>query len=236
MPRADWSRRLWWSAVGILAAAVGVNLATPVVAAALVGEPLRTYLDAAGVDVTLEAWPPPALWWGRMDRITVAARDVRAGAQRLERFSATLGGVRVDPLALYLERAFVVRAIGSGHAQATISEAALARTLARDSGVRISALMLRPGRVLVRGAIRVLDTDVAVAGAGRLILSRGGTIDLLLDRALVTGATDPAAFKGQLTTRIPAVVRIPPLPFGLQLTGVRVDDGRLVLDAGLGSS
>jgi len=32
------------------------------------------------------------------------------------------------------------------------------------------------------------------------------------------------------------VMRIPALPFGLQLTDVRMDDGRLVLDAGMGSS
>jgi LmeA-like phospholipid-binding len=226
---------LWWASVGVLAVLVGVNLATPAVCAALVAGPLRTFLDAAGVEVTVEAWPPPALWWGRIDRITMSARDVRAGEQRLERLSATLGAVQVDPLALYVERAFVVRAIGSGHARAMISEAALARILAGQKGVRISTLRLRPGRVFVRGAIRALGTEIAIAGTGRLILSGGGTIDLIVDRALV-GATDPAAPKGELTTRIPAVVRIPPLPFGLRLTDVRVDEGQVVLDAGVGSS
>jgi hypothetical protein len=160
------------------------------------------------------------------------------GDQRLEHFSATLGHVQVDPRALYVDRTFVIRTIGSGHAQATVSQDALARALARGPGVRITALTLRPGRVLVKGVIPMLGTDVAVDGAGRLVLSGGGTIDLILERATATTvATRPTAFKGHvMTTRIPGVVRLPTLPFGLHLTNVRMDDGRLVLDAGMGSS
>ncbi len=231
-------KRWWWYSVGVLTAALCINLATPVVAAALVGDSLRTFLAAAAVDVTLEAWPTPALWWGRMDRMTVAARDVRAGDQRFEHFSATFGHVQVDPRALFVDRAFVIRTIGSGHAQATVSQDALARALAREPGVRINALTLRPGRVLVQGVIPMLGADVAVDGAGRLVLSEDGTIDLILERATATTvSTRPTAFKGQVvTTRIPGVMRLPALPFGLQLTNVRMDDGRLVLDAGMGSS
>src|SRR5438132_12503107 len=56
-----WPKRMWWYSVGALAAAVCINLATPVVAATLLGASLRTFLPAAGLVVTLEASPVPAV-------------------------------------------------------------------------------------------------------------------------------------------------------------------------------
>lgn len=228
---------VWLWSVAVLAAAVGVNLATPVVAAAALRDSLRTLLGTSQVDVLLEAWPPPALWWGTADRMTIVARDVPAGDLRLERFGATLQRVRVDPRALYAERTLVIRAIGSGSAHGTVAQEVLARALARQQpGIRVDALVLQPGRVLVRGAVRILGVEVDLDGAGRLVLDGSDTLDLLLDRATVSGGGASAALGGHLNTRVPAVLRVPALPLGFRLTGVRMEDGRLVLDAATGPS
>jgi hypothetical protein len=222
---------VWRWSVGVLAAALVANLAAPVVAGAVFARSLRTVLGTDQVDVVAESWPPPALWWGRVDRMVVHARDVIAGDLRLERFSASFRGLRVDPGALYWDRALVIRATGSGTGQATVTQGALASALARQPGVRVDALTLRRGGVTVRGTIRVLGTDIAVEGDGRLVLNGRDAIDLVLDRATVAGAVSSATLNGRLVARVPSVVRVPSLPLGLRLTAVHMDDGRLLLDA-----
>jgi len=61
------------------------------------------------------------------------------------------------------------------------------------------------------------------------------SLDLILDRATVPGVAS-LAFGGQLTTRVPSVLRIPALPLGLRLTDVQVGEGRLLLEAATGPS
>ena len=224
---------LWRWSVGVLAAAVGVNLAAPAVAAGALRESLRTQLGTHQVDVALDTWPPSAPLWGSVDHMTVLARDVQTGDLHLDQFSATFRRLRVDPHALYADRALVIRSIGYGHAQGTMSQEALARAFARQPGVRIDTLELRSGRVFVRGAVRVLGTDVAVEGSGRLALNGHDSLDLILDRATLTGVAS-LAFGGQLTTRVPSMLRIPALPLGLRLTDVQVGEGRLLLEAATG--
>ncbi len=218
----------------MLAAALGANLATPAVVGAACARALRTALGTDHVDVVVESWPPPALWWGRVDRMAVRARDATAGDLHFERFSASFLGLRIDPRSLYADRALVIRALQSGTAEATIGQAALAAALARQPGVHVDALELRRGGVTVRGTIRVLGTDVAVEGDGWLVLNGRDAIDLILDRATVAGASSSAVLKGRLVARVPSVVRIPPLPFGLRVTAVHTDDGRLLFDASTG--
>lgn len=230
-PGAPW---LW--SVGLLAAALGVNLLAPVVTAAALKAPLQTLLGTSQVDVALVAWPPAALWWGSVDRMIVLARDVQAGDLRLERFSAALYQVRLDPRALYTNRALVVRSIGSGRAQAAVPQESVARALARQPGVRVDTLVLRPGAATVRGAVRVLGLEVDIEGTGRFVLNGPETVDLILDRVTVTGAGSLATLGGQLTTRVPSVLRAPTLPFGLRLTDVQMGEGTLLLDAAIGPS
>jgi hypothetical protein len=227
---------LWVWSVAALVAAIGANLGAPVIAAGAVKGSLRTLLGTAQVDVALEAWPPLALWWGSVDRMTVLARDVQTGDLRLDQFDATFRRVRVDPRALYAERVLAIRSVESGHAHGAMSQEALARAFSRQPGVRVDMLALRAGGVRVRGAVRVLGTDVAVDGRARLVLNGHDSIDLILDRTTVAGVGPAAAIRGQLTTRVSSVLRVPALPLGLQLTNVRVEDGRLLLDAATGPS
>ena len=236
MSRSSRPGALWLWSVGILAAAVGASLGTPAFAAAAFKETLIPILGTNRITVILEAWPPPALWWGRVGRMTVVALDARAGDLALEQFTATLYGVRVDPRALYADRALLIRSIAAGSARGLVSQEALARSLALQPGVRVDTVLLRPDGVVVRGALRVFGTDVAVEGAGRFVLAGSDTLDLILDRVTLGGSGASTVVGGRLATRIPSVLRIPPLPLGLRLTDVHTEDGRLVLDAATGPS
>jgi hypothetical protein len=185
--------------------------------------------------VVVESWPPPVLWWGRVDHMVVHARDVAVGDLRFDQFSASFRGLRIDPRALYADGALVVRGLQSGIAQATLGQEALAGALARQRSVRVDALVLRRDGMTVRGTIQVLGTDVVVEGDGRLVLNGPDAIDLILNRASVAGAASSAMMlKGRLAARLPSVLRVPPLPLGLRLTGLHMEDGRLLLDASTG--
>jgi LmeA-like phospholipid-binding len=232
--RGDRPGSVWRWSVGLLAAVLGANLATPPLVGAALARPLRTALGTNQVDVAVESWPPPALWWGRVDHMTVHARDVATGDLRFEGFSASFRGLRIDPGALYAHGSLVVRGLQSGIAQAALGQEALAGALARQRGVRIDALVLKRDGVTVRGAMQVLGTDIAVEGDGRLVLNGPDAIDLILNRATVAGAASSAMLKGRLAARVPSVLRVPPLPLGLRLTGLHMEDGRLLLDASTG--
>jgi DUF2993 family protein len=236
VPRAGGRGAVWGLAVCVIASAVAINLATPAIAAAALEGYLRGVLHAGRVQVGLAAWPPPALWWGRVDRLTVAARDVQMGTVRLDTFTLTLGGLRFDPGALYLDHTLVILARGPGVARGTVSQVELARILALQPGVRVDSVVVRPGAVFLRGAVRALGVDVPAEGSGRLVLNTDGAVDLILEQFTVAGGVLPVAVRGRLTTRLRGVLSVPPLPLGFRLTGVKMDDGRLVLDAGTAPS
>ena len=232
MPRRGGPGWLWGFAVCILAGAVAINLATPAIAAAALAAYLRGVLHTDAVRVGLAAWPPPALWWGRVDRLTVTARHAQMGALRLDTFALTLGDVRFDPAALYVDHTLVIRSRGSGMARGTVSQGELARLLALQPGVRVDSVVVRPSGVLVRGAVQALGVSVPAEGSGRLVLSTDGAVDLVLEQLSVTGGGLPLAGSARLRTRLRGVISLPPLPLGFRLTGVTMDNGRLVLNAG----
>jgi len=214
---------------------VGVNLGTPVVAVAALRGYLRTLLPGSGVEVRLAASPPFVLWWGRAALLTVVAHNVQMGTLAVERFDATLRDLRFDPEALYRQHTLVIRSLRSGSAQAAVSQEELARALSRAPDVRVDSVVLQPGRVLLRGAIRALGAELPAEGTGRLVVDGETAIDLVLDRVTVAGGALPATASGGALT-IRSVIAVPPLPFGFHLTGVRTDEGRLVLDAGTAPS
>ncbi|HKV45240.1 MAG TPA: DUF2993 domain-containing protein [bacterium] len=235
MPPPPRPGRLWLVAVGVLALAVAVNLGTPLVAAAAFRGYLMALLPSRALDVRLMAWPPLALWWGRVDLLTVAADDVQIGTLQLARFDARLSDMRFDPKALLVQHRVVIDSVRLGVAQATVSQAELAHALVLQPNVRVDSIVLRRDQVLLKGAVRVLGAELPADGVGHLVLNGDTAIDLVLDRVTVAGGAVSMPNGGPALT-LKSVIAVPPLPFGFRLTAVRTDDGKLVLDAGTGSS
>lgn len=226
-------RKVWLLAVGVLAVAVGVNLGTPAVAGAALKGYLRSQLPGSSVEVDLQASPPIALWWGRAAMVTVAAHNVQMGTLGMERFDASFDTLRFDPQALYVHRTLVIRSLRSGSARATVTQEDLTRALAHSPAIRVDSVVLQPGRVWVRGAIRALGAELPAEGLGRLVLNGETAVDLILDSVVVAGGSLPGSVNGEAIT-IRSALEVPPLPFGFRLTGLRMENGRLVLDAGTG--
>jgi len=224
--------RVWPVAVAVLAFAVAINLSTPAIATAVLKSAFgRSFHVGGGIQASVEAWPPPAPWWGTADVMSLAARDVHFGDLQLATFSATLDRVRFDPVALYLRHTLVIRSVGFGVAHAEVSQDALARTLALQPNIRVASVVLRPGRVFLRGSLSVLGAQVPVEAQGRLVLTDAAGVQFILDQATVAGGTLQVPRSGLVKSNI----TVPPMPFGLHLTSVIVGDGRLAFDAATGS-
>lgn len=237
--RPPWGRSpstTWFLAVGLLAVATALSLATRSVTAALLRGALGRSLGTSDVRVDLVAWPPPAVWWGHVDVLSVAARTLRIGTLDVDAFDATLNQVELDPAALYRRGAVVVRSLGAGTARVTVSADALARVLASQASVRDAVVEVRAGHVILSATVSVLGAPLRAQGDGHLVLRNGTEVDLLLDRVTVGGVALPPPVVGRAMRAVNPIVTLNGLPFGLRLTGVTAEDGRVMLDAATGAA
>jgi hypothetical protein len=230
-PQRVWAGYLWCGVVSVLVLAVLASVTGPWIAASALGVAIAGGVGAGQVRVNVATWPPPAVWWGRVDVLNVTGRDLRIGAVRARAFKATFDGVRVDPVALYLKRRMVVRALDRASATITVGQGALADALAATSSMRDVDVVLGRGRVRVAATVSVLGGSLRASGEGRLVLRRGTAVDLEFDRIAVAGVPLPRALTSQVNAAVNPVLDVGALPFGLRLRAVRVTDGAVTLDA-----
>jgi len=219
--------------VALLLATAG-SLGAPTIASAELGAALSGALGAQRLRVAVTASLPPALWWGRVDHLAVAAVDLRVGALDVRTFDATLDGVRLDPGALYLAHRVTIRSLASATGRITVSQEALSRALASQPSLRDVAITLSPGRVRMAATVSVLDASLPATGDGRLVLRQSGVVDLVLDHLGVAGVSVPDVIAGQVTASLNPVLDLRALPFGLRVVSVVVNDGEVVVDAAAG--
>lgn len=225
----------WWGAVGLLLVAVLASVTGPWVAASALNTAIAGDVAGGPVQVSVATWPPPALWWGRVDLLRVHAVGLRVGTVRTETFDATFQNIRLDPAALYVQRRLVIRALGHAVAEITVRQDALAEALAGIPSLRNVAVVLADGRVRLAATASLFGASLAVVGDGRLALRGGTAVDLLFDRIAVAGVPLPDAVAARVTAAVNPVLDIGALPFGLRLAAVRVTNGEVVLDAAAGA-
>jgi hypothetical protein len=217
--------------VAALAVAAGGSLATPPIASAQLGAALGRSLGTSDISVQVSGWPPPALWWGRVDVLAVKARHLHMGTLDVESFDATLSHVRFDPAVLYANRPFVILAIGTAVAHVTVTQEALAALLNTQPALRGMTVALQAGRVSLAGNVVALGGAVSATGDGRFVVRGGTAVDLVLDHVALGGIALPAAVSDQVMRSINPVLDLRTLPFDLRLSGVTVGNGTATLDA-----
>ena len=221
----------WLAAVSVLVVAAAVSLATPPVANAQLRAALGRALGTSDVRVQVSAWPPPALWWGRVDVMAVEARHMRVGALDVDAFDATLNGVRFDPAALYLNRPLVFRSLGGGTARAAVTQDALAALLNSQPSVRDAAVTLAAGGVSLAATVLVGGVPLRAAGTGQFVIRGETAVDLVFDQITVGAMVLRGVFARAVTRSINPILDLRALPFGLRLTGVTMGDGTVMLNA-----
>lgn len=226
----------WLAAVVVLTAALAASLAAPSVAGTALRLALVRSFGTPDVAVSVEAQPAPAVWWGNIRLLSVAARSLRIGRLDVAGFEAIMTHVVVDPVLLYGRRELVVRSVGAGVARVTVTADNLARLLAAQPSVKRVAVRLSPGTILLDGTVSVFGAELPASVAGHLVVRDATHLDLVADRVTVmNGLPVPPDVASRLDASINPILDIGRLPFGLHLTKVSIGDGVLMLQAAAGA-
>lgn len=164
---------------------------------------------------------------GRYDDVELTATSVTAGGARLSRLEASLTGVHL-PLSQALSGSVTAVPVDRVAATVLLTYADLHKQL-RDRRLALSAAgdLLR-----VTGSVQVLGRTVS-ASALSSVTVEGASVVVHAQRFEVGGRAADRLVSAALGQRLDFVVRIGTLPYGLRLTGVRVQpDGIAATAAG----
>lgn len=153
---------------------------------------------------------------GRYDDVELSATSVTAGGGRLSRLDATLRGVHV-PLSDALSGSVTDVPVDDVRATVLMSYADLAAQL------RDRRLSVAPAGDLLRvtGSLTVLGRTVTASALSSVALV-GTSLRVTARRFEVGNGAADRVLSTALAGRLDFVVRIGTLPYGLKLTGVRV--------------
>ncbi|MPR00438.1 DUF2993 domain-containing protein [Modestobacter sp. I12A-02628] len=208
--------------VALLVAAdrVGVRLAEQAVARQLASQGGLT--SAPDVDITGVPFLTQVLG-GSYDDVRVALTAEELGQPAGTTAQVSLRGVHV-PLSDLVGGQVAEVPVDRIDGRATLSYALLAEQLGGDATVTRDGDGLRVTRT-----VEVVGLDVPLAGSGTVRLD-GQDVVVTVDRVSVVGVDLPPAVvdgvQGLLDLRYP----VPELPFGLQVTGLRVAGDGLLVD------
>jgi hypothetical protein len=162
---------------------------------------------------------------GRYDDVELAASEVTAGGGRISQLDATLRGVHV-PLSDALSGSVQAVPVDSVRATVLLSYADLTAQL-RDRGLSVS-----PAGSLLRvtGSETVLGQTVHASAVSSVAL-RGTSVVVTAQRFEVGNSVANQLLTSALVGRFDFTVRIGTLPYGLELSGVRVDPRGVVATA-----
>jgi len=227
---------VWLALVGVLMLALAASVTTPFIAGTAMRLALVRSFGTGDIAVTVQAWPAPALWWGNIGTLSVAARSLRIGRLDVAAFDAVLTRVAVDPAQLYGRRELVVRSVGSGLARVMVTADNLARLVAAQPSVKQVVVHLNPGTMVLDGTVSVLGADFPASVAGHLAVRDGAHLDLVVDRVTVlNGLPVPPDVASRLAASINPILDLGGMPFGLRLTRVTIGQGIVMLQAAAGA-
>lgn len=214
--------------VGLLAVTDRVAAA---VAARAVADQVQASGELASADVSIGGFPflTQALG-GRYDSVSVVARGVAAGEVTVDRLDATLTGVSV-PLSEVLSGSVSEVPVASVRATALVAY----DELARRSGDRRLAVAPAGDRLRVTGSVSVLGQTVT-ASALSTVRVEGGAIVVTAESYSVGDAAASEAISRVLGGRFDLRIPVTGLPYGLQVSGVRVTSSGVEVDAAAGAT
>jgi hypothetical protein len=185
---------------------------------------------AAPPDVSISGFPfLTQAVGGRYEQVTVRATDVEAGEVRVSGFEATLTGVQV-PLRDALSGSVTSVPVSSVRARALVTYDELTQ---RSGDRQLTVAPVGPGQVRVKGSVRVLGQTFSAAAVSRVEVVGG---DLLVTAESYEVGNKKAdrlvtrALGGRLDLRVP----VQGLPYGLEVTGIEVEDAGLAVVATVG--
>ena len=191
---------------------------------------VAAWLETGGsAEVELRARSALGFWRGRIDYLRLSARRLRAGEVVADQVVVEGEDLQVDPGALARAGQLAVRSARRLDAQVVLTEQDLNEYLrSRYEMARLLTVRLRPEGPRMVLEAGVGDQVLTIAVDGRLMVSGGRAVALVLDRlAIQPGSAQELIF--QLAgLQSPMVVELGDLPVPVVLERVETADGSLV--------
>jgi len=168
---------------------------------------------------------------GRYDEVTVRATDVTAGEVRVSGFEAVLTGVDV-PLRDALSGSVTSVPVSGVSARALLAYDELTR---RSGDRQLTVAPAGEGRVRVTGRVEVLGQTLSAVAVSRVEVD-GGDLLVTAESYEVGNEIADAVLTRALGNRLDLRVPVEGLPYGLEVTGIEVEEGGVVVVAAAGAT
>jgi hypothetical protein len=166
---------------------------------------------------------------GRYDEVTVRATDVPADEVRVSDFEAVLSGVEV-PLRDALSGSVASVPVAGVRARAVVAFEELTR---RSGERRLAVAPGADGRVRVTGSVEVLGKVLSAVAVSRVEI-QGGDLLVTAESYEVGNQTADRLVSRALGERLDLRVPIAGLPYGLEVTGIEIEDAGVAVVASAG--
>lgn len=236
LPRAGLrSRRNWRVRVGVAGVAVVAVLTVaselwlPSWASARLEEALYQALAPAGVvDVKARSFPAFRLLAGRVDRFYAESREFPVGGLQVEALIIDGRGMAYDAPALYRHHTFRLLSADSLRVTLVVNESALNQFFwAQADPAHRFRLALADETARLNGSVDVLGRKIEVVVSGRLVVRGPNLVAFEPERLALESLELPRFVLNWLAGRWAIRLDFGSLPFDLELTGVRIQGGRL---------
>jgi hypothetical protein len=183
-------------------------------------------------EVELEKGSPQEVLAGRFSGGRVSMGAVDLGGARAERVV-----VNLDPFDLNLPATMLGRTIESeeqlsGTLRAEVSEKEVSRLARTQADVPVRDVELEEGEMVVGSEVPVLGVEIPVSVVGDMVL-RDGELAFVPRGVSALGEPVPEEFTDELFAGADFSYPLGELPYGVEVTGVEVGDGRLVVSGAL---
>ena len=194
---------------------------------------IRDRLDLESApEVELERGSPARVLSGRFSEGQVTMEDVGLGGLRVDRAVVDLDPFDVDLIESVAGGTIETGKPLSGALRAAISEEGVTRLARAEAGVFVRDVELRRGRMLVRSTVAVFGLDGPLSVKARPVLQDESLI-FEPQRVEPFGSSLPEGFSEQALAGTDFAYPLDELPYGAKISGVQVQEGRLILSGGV---
>ncbi len=183
-------------------------------------------------EVELDRGSPEEMLVGRFSggRISLGATDL--GTVRAERVTVTLDPFDLDVLGTMMGGALKSEAPLSGTLRAEVPEGEVSRLAEAGTDVPVRGVDLEEDEVVVGLGVPVLGVEIPVSVGGDLAL-RAQELVFVQRRVSALGTPVPEELAEQLLAGADFSYTLGGLPYGAEVTGVEVREGRLIVSGAL---
>lgn len=202
-------------AIALIAVTAAMQVVIPIAYERVVARALRSEVAMRHLSVDVVSFPAAEMLFGTVDKLFLEARGIAGEGIAIESAEVVMTDIR---LGLGPAKTPEIRYIGGGHGLVSIRQDAINDYIIKAIGIDAVRVEFEDGRVVLTGTLEFAGESTRIA-VGCQLKPRDGGIGLLPEGL-------PSIIADKLTVVLPLDI----LPIPLEVTAVRVDEGRLMAD------